>query len=497
MAMTPISMHSIVREQKERTAGSSAAQIEQFLGESASKITSLDSQTAALQSQIAALEEQVAARAELRDRERATIAALRYLIAPIRKLPVELLVEILLFSIHLTDSRHTKDAFKVAQVCSRWRRVAHSTPRLWTGRITVKLEKCTRGAAYGDELEAWLARSAPLSFAVSLNFYGEWDTLNLSVVDTVVNSSPRWSYLQLWSASPPLVSRIAECQFDSLEEIDIPQNCTLLPLSFSAPCLRKAAMPADPLTFGPMPWAKLTDVYLNGFFDETPTTSCLDILAQFSNLATATVGTNGWPALPPAREDIVTLSLISTGKGGEETYLMPFFAGLSAPALEDLTLDVEVRCPWVQAQFTAFQQRSPNITHLSLLSLVALRWDDLRAALLHAPSLTHLVLRTLKPSVNSGLLRALQHTEIAVPVVPLLHDLTLEGIWDESDLTPAIAARWWTDTELASRGVPPAVARWTRILIPPTLNTPLSLPFRQMMGVRLREGLRITQRWYD
>ncbi|KAJ7982919.1 hypothetical protein DFH06DRAFT_712552 [Mycena polygramma] len=474
--MTLISMHSV------------------FLGESASKIVSLESQIAALEAQLATL-------AELRDRERATVAALRDLIAPVRKLPVELLVEILILSVHLTDSRHTKDAFRVAQVCSRWRRVAHTTPRLWTGRMTIKLEKCTRGAAYADELEAWLARSAPLSFAVSLTFYGDWDTLNPSVVDTVVSSSPRWSYLQLWSTSPPLVARIAECKFDSLEEIDISQNCTLLPLSFSAPYLRKAAIPADPLEFGPMPWAKLTDIYLNGFFDERPNTSSLDILAQFPNLATATVGTNGWPTLPPARRDIVTLShlrtlsLISTGKGGEETYLMPFFAGLSAPKLEDLTLDVEVRCPWVQAQFTAFQQRSPNITHISLLSLAALRWDDLKAALLHAPSLTHLVLRTLKPSVNSALLRALQHTEIAVPVAPLLHDLALEGIWREADLTAAIAARWWTDAELASRAVAPAVARWTRILVP-SPNPQLSQPFRKMMEVRRREGLRISDRWY-
>ncbi|KAJ7982916.1 hypothetical protein DFH06DRAFT_712509 [Mycena polygramma] len=498
--MTPISMHSVVREQKKRTTGMSTAQIEQFLGESAAKIASLESQTAALESQIAALETQLATLAELRDREHATVAALRHLITPVRKLPVELLVEILILSVDPTNSWNTESALRVAHVCSYWRRVALTAPRVWTGKITIYLGRCTRGAAYADGLEEWLARSAPLSFPVSLDMYGDLDALNPSVVDTVLNSSPRWRYLQLSSDLPPLIARIAECKFDSLEEIDISQSCSL-PLSFSAPHLRKATVPADPLELVPMPWAKLTDIFLNGFHDEGPNTSSLDILGQFPNLVTATVGANGWSVLPLARRDIVILShlrnlslITRIDRHGEERYLMPFFASLSAPALKDLTLDVMVRSPWVQAQFTAFQKRSPHITHLSLVSVAALTWDDLKATLFHAPSLTHLALRELEPAVNNALLSALQRTDIAAPVAPLLHDLKLHGIWGEPDLTAAIAARWWTDAELASRAVSPAVARWTRIIVS-TPNAKLSQPFRKMMEVRRGEGLYVADRW--
>ncbi|KAJ7264933.1 hypothetical protein B0H12DRAFT_1011517, partial [Mycena haematopus] len=112
-------MRAVVLEQRERTRKNSKADVERFIEESELKITSLESQISAL--------------VELRDRERACVAALRHLLSPIRALPVELLAEI--FELMIRDYNYSyayiQAVFRISQVCSDWRQVAHSTPRLW------------------------------------------------------------------------------------------------------------------------------------------------------------------------------------------------------------------------------------------------------------------------------------------------------------------------------------------------------------------------------
>jgi hypothetical protein len=49
---------------------------------------------------------------ELRDRERACFAALKFLIPPIRTLPVELLADI--FGVAIHDDTHIHDAFRIS-----------------------------------------------------------------------------------------------------------------------------------------------------------------------------------------------------------------------------------------------------------------------------------------------------------------------------------------------------------------------------------------------
>ncbi|KAJ7366349.1 hypothetical protein DFH08DRAFT_1071877 [Mycena albidolilacea] len=69
---------------------------------------------ASLETEIALKSEslKIEALSELRDRERATGAALRFLIAPIRTLPVELLAEI--FVLTIREALHIHDTFRVA-----------------------------------------------------------------------------------------------------------------------------------------------------------------------------------------------------------------------------------------------------------------------------------------------------------------------------------------------------------------------------------------------
>jgi hypothetical protein len=116
MTATPFSVRvrHAVFEQTERTRRSSKADIERLIEESESRIVSLD---------------------ELRERERACVAALKYLISPIRTLPIEFLSEVFNLTIH--GGTHIKDVFRISQVCFDWRQVAYSTPKLWTRNIRV------------------------------------------------------------------------------------------------------------------------------------------------------------------------------------------------------------------------------------------------------------------------------------------------------------------------------------------------------------------------
>ncbi|KAJ7837712.1 Spo11/DNA topoisomerase VI subunit A [Mycena leptocephala] len=213
----------------------------------------------------------ITALVELCDRERTTVAALRHLIAPIHTLPVELLAEIFLLTIRDDMMLHIKDAFRIAHVCSDWRRVANSTPRLWTGPIDVDLRSDDLEEVYADGLNAWLARSAPLPIPISLQ-YTDWSKNTSSCITKEVLRIA--SRLRSVGISDPMsvsfVRQLAACRLDSLEELDlgviydkeqeISDPNTMLLFS-TVPRLRKLHMNLHPnSTQIVMPWAQLTDL---------------------------------------------------------------------------------------------------------------------------------------------------------------------------------------------------------------------------------------------
>ncbi|KAJ7267703.1 hypothetical protein B0H12DRAFT_120967 [Mycena haematopus] len=462
MAVTIFSMRAIVLQQKERTRKSSKADVEGFIEESELKITSLESQISTL--------------IELRDRERACISALRHLFSSIHTLPVELLAEI--FELTIGVHTHIEDAFRISQVCSDWRQVAHSTPRLWARPIWISFRPGDRHHAYTDGLKAWLVRSAPLTIPVSLVL--EHCRKDDRIPDEILKTAPRWHSLTLThvhpldDASSSLISQLAECKLESLEELSLGSfaenvDLTALPSFTTIPQLRALSIHlssnALPIL---VPWAQLIDLTLDTDF----VTIALDVLGQCTNLITANVSTAGWSVLPEAGQDIVPLNhlhFLTLDFFGLAGHVTPFLERLSTPVLDNLCLDFEMIAigneVWTQTSFTTFQLRAPNITHLEF-RYSCLTSDDLRTAIRHAPSLTHLKLNNCPACFDDALIDALCYKAGVTPLVPHLHYLRLEDIGDnftKDTLVGMIASRWWTDAELASRWIPPAVARWTRI----------------------------------
>ncbi|KAJ7366384.1 hypothetical protein DFH08DRAFT_166943 [Mycena albidolilacea] len=461
MADTPftVRVRAAVIEQTERKRSSSKTDIERLIEESESKIASLES-------------------LELRDHERARIAALRYLMSPIRTLPVELLAEIFGLAIH--GDTHIEDAFRVSQVCSDWRRVAHSTPELWNRNFRVNLPSVDSDEFYADGLKDWLARSAPLP--VPITWCGRAPTIfTWRSSEEVLRVAPRWRSLDFEFTSPPwLISRLADCQLESLEALalTIPSNTDpSTVLAFTVPRLRKLSLRiwSDALPILSLPWTQLTDFTFTCHRAWSQPDIAFDLLVHCPNLVRASVFTG--LVLPGASRDALSLSRLRRlsvyyfGPAGHVAgHGASFLDNISAPVLEELCLDfgnLSAGSPrWAGAHFPAFQLRTPNTTGLEL-RYSTLTSDELRTALYHTPCLERLALRHCTHCVDDILIDALHYKDGLTPLVPHLHRLVLELRLPESGLADILASmlasRWWIDTELASNPDPPAVARWTLV----------------------------------
>ncbi|KAJ6466303.1 hypothetical protein C8R45DRAFT_1219413 [Mycena sanguinolenta] len=501
-------MYAVLARQTERTRGSSTSRIKALIVDSDSKIT-------LLQNEIAALESRIAVLVELCDLEGADGDALRFLIAPIRALPVELLAEIFLLSIREPDSDdsgfiystplHMRDAFCVSHVCRQWRQIANSTPRLWTAPIQVDFHPDPEGT-YADGLETWFGRSAPLTVPVTIR--GLENELQPTesgsrVTDALLCVAARWRSLRFvdYLAPPWFFQRLVGRRLDSLEEL-LPWNMDQYShfdrttiLSFAtAPRLRKVTLSS---TCGiPMPWAQLTDITIgDGMSPETfrhMFSQCIDVVKASICIE--------WSVLAPIRPDALALNRLSilsvTLIGGVNG--MQFFHCISAPALDELHLcfeqdDIE----WAEDTFTVFQLRSPNITKLKIEGEgLPVPSHGLITAFRHAPFLTHFYIDHCPNSVDDHFCQALCYTENAEPLVPRLHFLAVaetDGNFSQDGLANMIASRW-TDAELASCSRAPAVARWEQIRLkedPIDSSFEFSSTFRQKIYGLQETGLNV------
>ncbi|KAJ6466210.1 hypothetical protein C8R45DRAFT_1172581 [Mycena sanguinolenta] len=427
---------------------STKTEIERFIEEFESKIISLESEISAL--------------IKLRDSQRACVLALRYIASPIHTLPVELLAEIFDFAIE--DETHIEDAHGISQVCSDWRQVAHSTPRLWTRTLEVDL--CEQ-ADVADGWKAWLARSAPMR--IPMYFMGDFENINPGILEEVLSVAPRWSSLRLDSTCrtpPSLVRQLAHCRLDSLEDLDlgfIRETDPAQPPPFTVPRLRKLSIinhTEDTLQIV-VPWVQLTEL---AFECNSPDTT-LEILTQCLNLIAANITISRWYQSPKVISiHLNQLQSLYLSVDDEFAPIAAFLDCLSTPELQ--TLQLQLDSPQPQAHFTAFQLRAPNITRLEFTNSLLFTSDDLTAAMRNAPSLTHLHLDCCSKCFDDASIRSLYHKDGVAPLAPHLHSLVVKthivNLTDEV-LAGMIVSRWCTDIELASYAIPPAVARWTHV----------------------------------
>ncbi|KAF7320752.1 F-box domain-containing protein [Mycena chlorophos] len=434
----------------------------------------------------------------LREREQATVVALKFVTAPVRKVPMELLVEIFLQVGYAADldagidseatygHRRPRTAlrarFRLSHVSRYWRTVALRTPRLWVAELPIRVFKDE--PAYILMTKQLLDRSAPFPIpirAVYILLKPSSDgkakkAASPAILDAIASVADRWStvYFEGVDIFPALrrlpVGMGALCM-PHLSALRIQRQrgeglTASLDRRWLAPKLttldasRMANVSALPIA-----WSQLTNLTLGSNSPDT----ILTILLQCTSLVEAKVEPLIWrtpqPVLasPPvvlARLKTLVLNFFS-GEGDGDSWGMlfiePFFDRLSAPALESLELTVNVDYAWTPQLALALAQyltRSPQLLKFAMTwsSLVAQELVQLLAAMPSVKTfsldfcqwcITDQVLVRMTDhgtgNVNTGL------GPVLLPRLEVLELHTVDDAFSDDVLTAMIQSRWWPD----------------------------------------------------
>ncbi|KAJ7162936.1 hypothetical protein C8R46DRAFT_331410 [Mycena filopes] len=457
---------------------------------------------AASEANIARIQSQIRDLERLCDRERGTIAQLRMAIAPVRKLPAELLIEVFRHTCDCYTFDNTSRIKKVqalSHVCAYWRRVAITTPQLWTETLDIRLEK-TPTDAYLAGLKEWLNRSAPLPIRVNLECPKK-NVASAAVVGALITTAHRWSSA---SFTIPSLSILADIPSTALKQLrtlwleseDAANPPAMLALSL-APNLGIVTLDTRRPARLTMPWSQLTRLRVV----TNSAQECLDTLLQCPNLVSVDLSIPAWPELPDLSEiRPTTLGRLETFDlkfdYDKEGVITPLFTSLTLPALKRLIIQLDLENEWPSTEFTHFQIRAPNLEYLSLSSSTEINSADLLAILRHAPALSVLDLEYCRRAFDDSIITALSSShQTPAQLVPRLQNLSVLGYSDDFEedmLESLVAARWWTDAQLASFPLPPHVSRWSslyisrdeRFVVSPELTAKLEEYRRQGLTVK-------------
>jgi hypothetical protein len=442
--------------------------------------TSYEQQTkmliAASEANIARIESQIKDLLCLRDRERGVVAALKLVIAPIRKLPPELLVEIFLHAFGRRAS--IKDALKICRVCAYWKQLACRTPALWTRALAFDSDIARHSPEKIAAIKIWLERSAPLAIPIRLRIHfsaQKEKALSRSLVDVQISVASRWGRVEFDAWMLPALAGLAPGSLAQLKDVTLADQgrSEYYPPAYAflgAPHLRRVTLAVKDTRSLPMPWPQLTRLVLT----DRNLQLCLDILVQCTAVVMVEITTEPWDHSPPPPTVMATLPCLENlelriGYTDDEFHsskiFTPFFAPLALPSLKTLFVGTGEEFDWSIATFNAFQIRSPNIENLWLASW-GLGSDDLHSILLHAPSLLKLETERCMHCIDHVLLGELTYSELdAVQLTPRLQTLSLHevGDLDENVIQKMVQSRWWSDPQLQALAAAPAVARWKRV----------------------------------
>ncbi|KAJ7685146.1 hypothetical protein DFH06DRAFT_1157592 [Mycena polygramma] len=462
----------------------------------------------ASEANISRIDSQIRDLMRLRHRERGLIASLKLAIAPIRKLPAEILVEIFCY-VHasswwyLTGPRSNvelKRVLAISQVCAHWRQVVCTTPQLWAVALPIKLGK-PPSDPYLSMAKTLLERSSPFPIPVTLDLESRSPA---RLIDLLFSTAPRWQSLNLrdnFSARfrempPNTLANLTDVAVDIRGPL--PKYPVAVKAFLSAPRLRRVDLDVEDTTNFPMPWAQLTHLTLS---ESSPQIS-LDILLQCTSICKAKFKDMQPWAIEPGAGPPVTLPQLKhleaqfEGDSLGAPHIMPFFARLGLPALKDLNVSAGWENVWSSTVFTQFQTRSPNLERLWINNSY-LEPEELIAILLAAPNLIELGLELCPSCIDDSVLQLLRYTDQAVPVVPQLQTMLAWGIDDdfsEGPMRKMVQSRWWSDEQLGALPAPPAVARWKRLSFGReecVEHSPFSLQFQAKMELFRSQGLNI------
>ncbi|KAJ7157197.1 hypothetical protein C8R46DRAFT_1165600 [Mycena filopes] len=195
------------------------SQIHGLLVEPLSRLKELDGQIADLQRAMDELEAE-------RDAVEAFIAPHKALISPVRRLPLDIIQEIFVACLptHRNCVMSAVEApVLLGRICSAWRAISITTPRLWSRLHIVEPEPLGPDGILDEKVaqrlettKTWLDRSGQCPLSISFQGSSSGSTaIRDRFMQTIIPLAPRWNDITLW------VNMVLDV-FSDITENDVP-----------------------------------------------------------------------------------------------------------------------------------------------------------------------------------------------------------------------------------------------------------------------------------
>lgn len=414
-------------------------------------------------------------RAEL-EQTRRFIKFHQALIAPWRRLPVEIMAEIFLFTLDVTSLNDGEDDYwnddrgstlLLCKICRTWREIAISTPALWNV-LSLTLHNIPRPL---DWISTWLDRSR--SFPVYLQvFWGNGalsDVINpvLSLFESHLHhAAGLWidgldiENPELVDASYPLgtfpgPSQLLHAPLLTTVGADLPPGSTwdwIRTACCASPrltCLTTSKFSID--------WFPITNLTKLHFIDPLSMFDALQILERAPGLQDISFDVDGPSAISPTGK-VLVMGAVSRLEITSTDHLGEFLEQIEMPGLEELGIHQIVN--WPEAEFRSFLARSSCVLRVLDFYVVQIAEDQVIACLQQKACnmLEGLVVSECLPPANA-LLEHLTYREHPFPN-PHLKWIELLNLQSTDGLFSAFAE---SRVVLRDGGLPSGVPAPTRL----------------------------------
>lgn len=391
------------------------------------------------QAQLDSYDEDVFEPQELRDTLKMQISTTKSLLSPIRRLPTEILGEII-FCDRATNRIGEETSIPAAQlrtVCMSWWNAIHMTPTLWSD-INVHYDYPSLDHEFSDsvllQLETLIlySRTTPITIKMT-DSMGPLGFLQYSVSAQRIAHILTQHAARIQTLSIPFIIAVsmespseAWGSLESLEVIGTAESQGhVVPAFQDTPKLHIVSLSGLLSTQFLFPWSQITHLNLNWLPSELMVeTAALSNCPSLQTLHCSTIVTpSGWVALP-STTSLETL-IITEVNDIETAELAPFFEALTFPRLSTVIImssedgfHTVLTCPNILPSLLASSSGTITTLHLERISVAETALKELLRVL---SSLTVVIMRepdrftieepdtSLHPSlITDGILRLLQ-----------------------------------------------------------------------------------------
>ncbi|KAJ7617583.1 hypothetical protein DFH06DRAFT_1237385 [Mycena polygramma] len=396
----------------------------------------------------------------------AHVDACRSVYSPVRRLPVELLAEI--FEIYSATEKHLSldpttpkgelerlakhHLLQLSQVSATWRKVALSTPRLWSSMVlntTLWVISAAPMAKAISLLESALERSAVHPLRIRLTFSGG-DPNSFAVMQLLSQHAERWQHIDIHAPGDSgQYLALVKGRLPLLETASFRAHLKGIDVFEVAPALRQVMFRGLHEQVPKLPWAQLRDFTYVGHKGQPSPPAPLSIAQSLGMGATFRFNADilnlnaRWPSV---NSNIGYLDLelgITAGDLLSKRVLGQILESLTLPHLRRfrLTPREDMALPhWNPEQFSALVVRSSFHTRLTSLHIRVIITDtELLCMLFELPCLQDLSVseRKSRPdhvSITEAFIQGITwNPESGASLVPRLRSLNLSSLLKFSD----------------------------------------------------------------